>query len=72
MIHARNYKTFGPYGLRPHGQPRKATRYHVVDAAGRKITPPINHTDALRLSALLNEVLEQGLMLGTRLKVYGE
>jgi hypothetical protein len=61
MICARNYRTIGPYEIRPYGNPREATLYRVVDGLGRRITEPMKRADATRLCRLLNDVFDSAI-----------
>ena len=63
MICERNYKTYGPYKIKPWGNDESTGRWRVHDAAGRRITEVIPKKEAQRQCRLLNDVFFNALQL---------
>ncbi|XAL98887.1 hypothetical protein OT109_15025 [Phycisphaeraceae bacterium D3-23] len=57
----RVYTTFGPFWIKPAGDPRKAKLFRVMVAKRRRLTKPLTRKEAGRLCDLLNEVFHAAL-----------
>lgn len=60
MLTGRTYQAHGPFHLEPYGPREKATRFRVVDAAGRRLSIPAKRRAAASLRDLLNDAYLSG------------